>query len=1004
MCSVGCSGDGGGAVPGGGRLALRTGRETERNPPQQPLSPPGSDEVPSDFCSSPGGDSRSEALMDSPLVLPPAAPAGTAPARPRRKRRIVINTYHCRYDIVRTCAQEMDWVEDNDEEGERNRFTVLWCDGSVSTSRLAQFRNWQRANHFPAMHLIARKNSMALVLDKMRSRFPEDYAFYPRTWSVRSGRAQMRKDLSEQRGRRTYIIKPSAGCQGKGILLTQDPVEASEDYEDAVVQEYIARPLLIESKKFDLRIYVLVTSVRFPSVFVLGDGLVRMCTSDYVRPTADNLDKETMHLTNYAINKQSENFVANESASDGSVGSKRDFNFLNMWLQRNGFDPDAVWRRIDGVIVKTLISALPHLNHMYCTCFRRANDGWGCFEILGFDLLLDECADPWLLEVNHMPSLHCDSPLDLRIKKALVLETMRILSISADDRAGERGRQQSNFRKRNENLIRRQEERKRREEQLAKQGSGPPQSDAQTSRQLEEEFRKEQQEEEARRLEAVAVAQRAKEDAALQHFRRVLPCSDPELQRLYDSLMQGAKEASAPATTAATQMRDAESRRERTKREGQREQHRAAAARARGGAQSPAPGSPRCLSAGRRDPGTVPNYLRARSPQRTEDTPREASPMSADSSSSSTAECSPRGQRGDAPDWQSTPRTPAADPPQAVPSGPLPRDRSSPIVVPVQRSNSGIGPTQPPQQLRLSAQMDQHKRRLILARESGIGFGPLRATCAQGLLDTPQLTPRGSVSSDDPLRTPDGTAQQQQQQQWQRGGLPPRRREVPPLSHEGRESGWASDAIGSPSNAARAIRRADTHRGLSGGALDTPTGDARSAPARAEQLGNLERRAHRPTSAHAVDGPPQQSGRSRQTQRGRRHRDNGAKQGVFSAPPHAPRGELQPGSTCPGAARPPPPQLRPPLVTQPLELQGGRFARWAAPSGSPQSAPPGPPSVWVGAPQLRLRVAPTAGLPCDPPEPPAAGGALGAIVHCPPTAHFPGWGRGPWGAQHKGNH
>ena len=53
-----------------------------------------------------------------------------------------------------------------------------------------------------------------------------------------------------------------------------------------------------------------------------------------------------------------------------------------------------------------------------------------CFEILGFDIFLDDKLKPWILEVNHSPSFSTDSPLDFKVKKNLVADTIALLNLS----------------------------------------------------------------------------------------------------------------------------------------------------------------------------------------------------------------------------------------------------------------------------------------------------------------------------------------------------------------------------------------------------------------------------------------------------------------------------------------------------------------------------------------------------------------------------------------------
>lgn len=80
-----------------------------------------------------------------------------------------------------------------------------------------------------------------------------------------------------------------------------------------MVQEYIVNPFLIENSKLDLRMYVLLKSISPLKIYVYEEGLSRLATSEYERPNVENMKNMKMHLTNYAINKTSSNFIFNKS-------------------------------------------------------------------------------------------------------------------------------------------------------------------------------------------------------------------------------------------------------------------------------------------------------------------------------------------------------------------------------------------------------------------------------------------------------------------------------------------------------------------------------------------------------------------------------------------------------------------------------------------------------------------------------------------------------------------
>ena len=58
-----------------------------------------------------------------------------------------------------------------------------------------------------------------------------------------------------------------------------------------------------------------------------------------------------------------------------------------------------------------------------------------CFEIYGFDIILDATFKPWVLEVNVLPSLSSSSPFDKRIKTMLVCDTLTLVGIRGYDKS-----------------------------------------------------------------------------------------------------------------------------------------------------------------------------------------------------------------------------------------------------------------------------------------------------------------------------------------------------------------------------------------------------------------------------------------------------------------------------------------------------------------------------------------------------------------------------------------
>jgi tubulin polyglutamylase TTLL6/13 len=195
------------------------------------------------------------------------------------------------------------------------------------------------------MSEITRKDTLGRNLKRLQKNFPENYNYFPKTFTLPSDFGELRQHFSSNGiSPNIFIVKPEASSQGKGIYLTRS-LDEIDPMSHIIVQEYLSNPLLIDNTKFDMRIYVLVTSCDPLRIYLYKEGIARFATEVYVPPSSSNLGQVYMHLTNYSINKFSNKFVESDDMA-ADFGSKRSISSVFQRLRRDGYDTDKIWMDI----------------------------------------------------------------------------------------------------------------------------------------------------------------------------------------------------------------------------------------------------------------------------------------------------------------------------------------------------------------------------------------------------------------------------------------------------------------------------------------------------------------------------------------------------------------------------------------------------------------------------------------------------------------------------------
>jgi len=278
-----------------------------------------------------------------------------------------------------------------------------------------------RLNKFPTTNPLCRKDLMWNNFKMMQKKFSKRYfAFMPETFNFPAESRQLKMRIKKYNNTALWICKPPRGSQGNGIILARTIKEIPDRISNTIVQRYITNPMLIRGLKFDLRIYILLTSVDPIKLYIYEDGLVRLATRPFSLQD-DHLTDKYRHLTNYSVNKNNEEFEHNESPEE-CTGHKWSLRTFWKYLESQGVDWQRVWRRIKNTCVKTVMCGHQDILQVFK---KESQSDYNSYKLFGVDFFLDDAMKPWLLELNNFPSMEKAS-LDRFVNDPMIAETYNV--------------------------------------------------------------------------------------------------------------------------------------------------------------------------------------------------------------------------------------------------------------------------------------------------------------------------------------------------------------------------------------------------------------------------------------------------------------------------------------------------------------------------------------------------------------------------------------------------
>ena len=283
-------------------------------------------------------------------------------------------------------------------------------------------------------HLKAFDQTQQLFDFSLRDFYPQTYTLYDEA-ECRAFFAQLPATDEEDN---LWILKPVDLSKGIGVRIMwqfdalrqlYQPREDDELFpaiQEYVIQRYIKNPLLLQKRKSEIRLYLLIACLDPLLVLLYREGTVRLNSQPF---QLGDFENTLIHVTNAYQQKLHPNY-------DPELVLKWNFNDFQSYLANELKRADKNF--IDEQLRPQLRNILKFILHSVLHRLQKPNASGLGFGLYGVDLILDDTLRPWLTELQLGPGLSFDDPVKERIIPNMVREAARIaLEIQQRKRRGD---------------------------------------------------------------------------------------------------------------------------------------------------------------------------------------------------------------------------------------------------------------------------------------------------------------------------------------------------------------------------------------------------------------------------------------------------------------------------------------------------------------------------------------------------------------------------------------